>query len=567
MELRLLKLFFGLRNMKSNQYKLKLFKFSNLIILLGLISRIFWSFSVQYREDEGVLLWLALTKNLQEVIFSNVTSKGIPNPNLAIFFLKTLTPLDSLLLTSLFLSSFLGVVFYKTLKTSNSKFNLLLLISLSLNSYLIFTSSSIALHLLTSVFNVLFLKIVFEYTFNKNYSYALYFPVITIIPFSIYLGGVVNTVIYFLSFVFLLILNLKKFKLNFSNKNLLLLNSFILTLIIYLTWFRYFKFIDLDIFNIQNNGGSFLPYSRLRDYIFVGFQYTKQFPEFFLNIFTNKDTIYYPLHFDTKLDNINFLLSKYIFKFHKFFNLSSGILVISGCLLQITKFKSKVNKEFLNKSILTLLFIFLYIVGSPLLGGRSFLDFDYVSLSVFSSIYILFVYFWLLSVFIFNLDIIRKFFTVIVVLYFSLNILLTVKTNIDFVNNSSSYLTESDESSFHKELIVDFIARNIKTTETDVAVFYNLGGGSFNWTENFNTKYYNRDYYDAIFTFGREFDYLLKSKHNLNNLVNQISYKDISDSNFYISYIFESFPVDVYENFEHFYYGNYRVTINLNYVR
>jgi hypothetical protein len=90
MELRLLKLFFGLRNMKSKQYKLKLFKISNLIILLGFISRIFWSFSVQYREDEGVLLWLALTKNLQEVIFSNVTSKGIPNPNLAIFFLKTL---------------------------------------------------------------------------------------------------------------------------------------------------------------------------------------------------------------------------------------------------------------------------------------------------------------------------------------------------------------------------------------------------------------------------------------------------------------------------------------------
>jgi hypothetical protein len=273
MELKLLKLFFGLRNMKSKQYKLKLFKFSNLIILLGFISRIFWSFSVQYREDEGVLLWLALTKNLQEVIFSNVTSKGIPNPNLAIFFLKTLTPLDSLLLTSLFLSSFLGVVFYKTLKTSNSKFNLLLLISLSLNSYLIFTSSSIALHLLTSVFNVLFLKIVFEYTFNKNYPYALYFPVITIIPFSIYLGGLVNTVIYFLSFVFLLILNLKKFKLNFSNKNRLFFYSFILMLITYVTWFRYFKFIDLDLFNIQNknDGGSFLPYSRLRDYIFVGF--------------------------------------------------------------------------------------------------------------------------------------------------------------------------------------------------------------------------------------------------------------------------------------------------------
>ena len=89
--------------MNSNHIKLKLFKAANLVILLGFISRIFWSFSVQYREDEGVLLWLALTKNIPEVIFSNVTSKGIPNPNLAIFFLKTLTPLDSLQLISLFL--------------------------------------------------------------------------------------------------------------------------------------------------------------------------------------------------------------------------------------------------------------------------------------------------------------------------------------------------------------------------------------------------------------------------------------------------------------------------------
>lgn len=567
MESKLLKLFFGLGNMKSKQYKLKLVKFSNLIILLGFISRIFWSFSAQYREDEGLILWLALTKNFQEVIFSNVTSKGIPNPNLAIFFLKTLTPLDSLLLTSLVLSSLLGVVFYKTLKTSNSKFNLLLLISISLNSYLIFTSSSIALHLLTAVFNVLFLKIVFEYRFNKNYSYALYFPVITIIPFSIYLGGLVNTVIYFLSFVFLLILNLKKFKLNFSSKNLLFLNSFILISIIYVTWYRYFKFIDLETFNIQNknDGGSFLPYSRLRDYVFVGFQYTMEFPKFYLEVFTSKETIYYPLNLDSKLDNINLLLSGYIFKFHKYFNLLSGILVISGCLLRITKFKSKVNKEFLNKSILTILFIFLYTVGSPLLGGRSFLDFDYVNLSVFSSIYILFVYLWLLSFFIFKLDILRKIFTVIVALYFSLNILLTVKTNIDYVNNTSSYLTESDESSFHKEKIVDFIARNVNTTESDVTVFYDLGGGHYNWTENFNIRYYNRDYYDASFTFGREIDYLLKSKHNLNNLVDQSSYKDISDSNFYIGYTFDIFPVDVYENFKHFYFGNYRVTINLNY--
>jgi hypothetical protein len=552
--------------MNSNHIKLKLFKAANLVILLGFISRIFWSFSVQYREDEGVLLWLALTKNIPEVIFSNVTSKGIPNPNLAIFFLKTLTPLDSLQLISLFLSCTLGIIFYKALKTSNIQFNFVLLLSISLNSYLILTSSSIQLHLLTAVFNVLFLKIVFEYIFNKNYSYASYFPVITIIPFSIYLGGLINTVIYFLSFVALLILNLKKFKLNFSNKSLLFFNSLIFLLIIYVTWFRYFTFVDLDTFKIQNNndGGSFLPYSRVRDYIFVGYQYTKKFPEFFLNVFSDKDTIYYPLNFDSKLDYTNHFISSLTFKFHKFLNLISSLLVLLGCFLQLTKFKTKVNKEFLNKSVLTLLFIYLYTVGSPLLGGRSYFNLYSPSLSVFSSVYILFVYYWALSLFIFKLDILRKISMVFFLIYFSINILLTVKTNIDFVNNISTYLTESDESSFHKEKIVDFIAGNTKTKENDVAIFFDLGVGFYNGANDFNKNSYDRDYYNSIYTAGREIEFLLKSKHNLDNSVDQIS-NNVSNSHYYIGYVFESFPSDVYENFQHFYFGNYRVTINLNY--
>lgn len=554
--------------MNSNHNKLKLFKTTNLVILLGLILRIFWSFSVQYREDEGVLLWLALIKNVPDVIFSNVTSKGIPNPNLAIFFLKTLTPLDSLQLISLFLSCTLGIIFYKALKTSNIQFNFFLLISISLNSYLILTSSSIQLHLLTAVFNVLFLKIVFEYIFNKNYSYASYFPVITIIPFSIYLGGLMNTVIYFFSFVTLLILNLKKFQLNFSNKSLLFFNSFIFLLIIYVTWFRYFTFIDLDTFKIQNNydGGSFLPYSRVRDYIFVGFQYTKKFPEFFLNVFSDKDTIYYPLNFDSKLDNINHFITSFTFKFHKFFNLISSLLVLLGCILQLTKLKTKVNKEFLNKSVLTLLFIYLYTVGSPLLGGRSYFDLYSPSLAVFSSVYILFVYYWALSLFIFKLDILRKISIIFFLVYFFSNILLTVKTNIDFVNNTSTYLTESDESSFHKEKIVDFIADNTKPKENDVAIFFDLGVGFYSGANDFNKNSYDRNYYNFVYTAGREVEFLLKSKHNLDNSVDQIS-NNASNSHYYIGYVFESFPTDVYENFQHFYFGNYRVTINLNFSK
>lgn len=554
--------------MNSNHNKLKLFKTTNLVILLGLILRIFWSFSVPYREDEGVLLWLALIKNVPDVIFSNVTSKGIPNPNLAIFFLKTVTPLDSLQLISLFLSCTLAIIFYKALKTSNIQFNFFLLLSISLNSYLILTSSSIQLHLLTAVFNVLFLKIVFEYIFNKNYSYASYFPVITIIPFSIYLGGLMNTVIYFFSFVTLLILNLKKFQLNFSNKSLLFFNSFIFLLIIYVTWFRYFTFIDLDTFKIQNNydGGSFLPYSRVRDYIFVGFQYTKKFPEFFLNVFSDKDTIYYPLNFDSKLDNISHFITSFTFKFHKFFNLISSLLVLLGCILQLTKLKTKVNKEFLNKSVLTLLFIYLYTVGSPLLGGRSYFDLYSPSLAVFSSVYILFVYYWALSLFIFKLDILRKVSIIFFLVYFFSNILLTVKTNIDFVNNTSTYLTESDESSFHKEKIVDFIADNTKTKENDVAIFFDLGVGFYSGANDFNKNSYDRNYYNFIYTPGREVEFLLKSKHNLDNSVDQIS-NNASNSQYYIGYVFESFPSDVYENFQHFYFGNYRVTINLNFSR
>ena len=74
-------------------------------------------------------------------------------------------------------------------------------------------------------------------------------------------------------------------------------------------------------------------------------------------------------------------------------------------------------------------------------------------------------------------------------IFFSFNILLSIKTNIDFVNNTSTYLTESDESSFHKEKIVDFIADNTKIKQNEVTIFFDLEGGFFNWTKDFNKNF------------------------------------------------------------------------------
>ena len=143
-----------------------------------------------------------------------------------------------------------------------------------------------------------------------------------------------------------------------------------------------------------------------------------------------------------------------------------------------------------------------------------------------------------------------------------MNILTSFYLSNDYLNSQSSFLSEADESSVHKQEIVDFIAAK---TDKEVDIYYDLGGGIYDWIPDFNEKNYSSDYYKNSFSLGRDFDYLLKRKYNIDNVNEGVLNRSPENSQFFLSYSFEDLPTDVYLNFNHYQFGNYIVTVNLDY--
>ena len=532
-----------------------------LIISGGIFVRFLWSHLSQWKHEEAVILWISLTKSIFASPFSNVSSPGVPNPNLSILLSKILILFDSFVITSITLSTLQGFVIYYCLKSSDKKFNFTLVLFLCFSSYFIFVTSSIALHMIVLIFNALFLKLVFEYFIHKKYYLGPYFPIVTILPVSIYLGGFANTLIYFLIFLVILILNIKNFKMNFLNKFHLGMGLFLVCSILYITWYQYFTNIEFNSLKIQSSGTQLFPYSRIRDYLYLGFQNTKVFPSFLLNIFTEPSNIYWPFQYSDKFSSTTETAVGAFLKYHKFFNLVSVSLIITGVFLSFSKFKEMINTENLIKATFTFFVIYVYTVLTPLLGqGRSFLDFDIGSLMVYSSVYILYIFLWVSSFFIFKFNkLFYRSFVLLISSFALLNIFATINLQNEYNNSTSFEHSVADESIIHKEKIVDFLASYV---EDDISIYYGLIEFEKEWSDYFNEINYSNSYYEYIYSTGREFDYLLKRKYGIDNLQEGLLRRNPEDTQFFLSYSFDDLPKDIYKNFNHFQFGNYIVTVN-----
>jgi len=560
----------------SRKTTFRLFKFRNfninleksfiptLIFSFGLYFRYLWAHLSQWRHEEAVILWISLTKNILNSPFSNVSSPGIPNPNLSILFSKVLILFDSYIVTSIFLSSVQCVILFFCLKTSDNKFNIVLGLFLSFSSYLVFVTSSIALHMAVLTFNALFLKLFFEYFLYEKYYLGSYFPIVTILPVSLYLGGFANTLIYFLIFVGILLLNFKNFKMNFSSKFHFGVGLFLFASIFYITWYQYFTNIEFNSLKIQNSGTELFPYSRIRDYLYLGVQNSKIFPSFFLNIFSDQANIYWPFQYSDKFSPSTENTVGFLLKYHKIFNLFSVLAIFFGLFISNSKFKEKVNIEYLLKAIFTLFLIYVYTVLTPLLGqGRSFLDFDIGSLMVYSSTYILYIYLWSASFFIFRFNkLLYVCFSLLMSSFYVLNILTSISLQNEFKNSISSYHSVADEPTTYKEEVVDFLANYV---EDEISIYYGLIEFEYEWSRYFNEINYSSSYYNNIYSIGREFDYLFKRKYNIDNVNEGMLNRSPENSQFFLSYSFDDLPTDVYKNFSLHQFGNYIITVNLDF--
>jgi len=414
------------------------------------------------------------------------------------------------------------------------------------------------------IFNALFLKLVFEYFINKKYYLASYFPVATILPVSIYLGGFSNTIIYFIIFLSILTINIRNFKLNFSSKNHLGIGFTLVSCILFFTWYQYFANIDFESLKIQNSGTQLFPYSRIRDYIYLGLQNTKIFPNFFLEIFSKEQYIYWPFQYSDKFTLTTENLVGLFLPYHKIFNIFSVSSIFIGSVISFSKFKKYINSTNLLMAIFTLFLIYVYTVLTPLLGqGRSFLDFDIGSLMVYSSTYILYIYLWSTSFLIFKLNkIFYSSFVVFVCSFLIINIITTYKLKNEFENSISLEHSVADESAIHKEAVVDFLAGYV---DDKISIYYGLIEFEYEWSNYFNETYYSDSYYQYIYSTGREFDYLLKKKYGIDNLQEARLNRTQENTQFFLSYSFIELPENIYQNFEVIEFGNYKLIVNLDF--
>ncbi len=216
------------------------------------------------------------------------------------------------------------------------------------------------------------------------------------------------------------------------------------------------------------------------------------------------------------------------------------------------------------KAIFTFLLIYIYTVLTPLLGqGRSFLDFDIGSLMVYSSTYILYIYLWVLSFFIFRFN--KLFFNGFVLLissFFLLNIYATINLQNEFNNSTSFEHSVADESITHKEEIVDFLASYV---ESEISIYYGLLEFEYDWSNYFNEINYSSSYYGYIYSIGREFDYLLKRKYDIDNVNEGLLIRSPENTQFFLRFSYDDLPKNLYRNFNEFQFGNYIVTINLDF--
>ena len=546
--------------------KTEMTQFKYIKLFLFLITLIFykyaWSSLAIWREDEAVTLWLALVNNLLESPFGNVSSTGLPNPNFSVIISKLLTIFNSFVSISLFLSIFQMMLIYFALSSKNYEFNLLLISFLGFSMYMTYLTSSIWYQFMIISMNALFLKLIFDYIFEKKYYLATYFPVFVVLPASLYLGGLSNSIIFSLFFLFVIVFNWKNFYKNFSNVKHILFSIFLFISILRLTWYQYFTNLDFELLKIQS-GSQLFPYSRIRDYLYVGFQYIKETPHFFTDIFSSTESIYFLYSYSDKLTDKTLQLIDLTLLSHKALNGIFVIIFFGSVLLLFTSYKEKINKELVYKNLFVLTFVFSFTIITPLIGGRQFLQFDIMALSVFASAYVCFLFVWISIPFIFKeLKFINFFLKAFLYAAIFLNILTSFYLSNDYLNSQSSFLSEADESSVYKQEIVDFIAAK---TGKEVDIYYDLGGGIYDWIPDFNEKNYSSDYYKNSFSLGRDFDYLLKRKYNIDNVNEGVLNRSPENSQFFLSYSFEDLPTDVYRNFNHYQFGNYIVTANLDY--
>ncbi|MBF0300757.1 MAG: hypothetical protein HQK51_18730 [Oligoflexia bacterium] len=223
------------------------FLFFLALFLLALIDSAYWANVSQWREDQGMNIWLGFTQKISEISIGIPSSRKIPNPNGAVFVGAVLSIFPSLWWSSFILGIFnkIVILLFSYLAFNNKKFSLLFAILLL--SLINLRNASCELWnnwLLISV-NLLYFSVLIKYFKKRTFFYAMLIYLFILLPPSFYLGGVLNSICYFVCSTFVLYcfpVSEKKNAKNLSFNFIVLL--IVIFLFVYYVYYPYFSTIE-----------------------------------------------------------------------------------------------------------------------------------------------------------------------------------------------------------------------------------------------------------------------------------------------------------------------------------
>jgi len=524
-----------------------------LVTFLLAIYRFYWIELADWGADQATNLWLGYVKTIPELNIGLISSQFIPNPNGMIIIGKFLSIFGSSINISLFLTLFNLYVLYLFLSSyfieKNFDFYLFFLIG---GSSILISSTAIEFwnQWILLTINLLIMTFIFRYV-NNNKVKNLYILILLIpLPVFIYLGGLTNTLVFGIIFLYLIFKTYKQTNINFLP--LSLYTIFVAIVYWILTFQKFFNTISLNRLGSLNS-------LSIIDRVKYLLNNLLKLPDGLINTWSKKEKFVIFQTDSVILNGSTEQLLEIFFQFHKILPLLTITLFFYGFTTTLRKDEKSNNQTYNKKTNLLVFFISFSLVMSPIYGGPDFLIIQEKSNNL-NQYYLFFILIWYLLPFSFNnsekskniLLLNRSFFTI----FFVLNLIL----GIQIINNNKSFDTNiktSIEAPLRDKIgVVDFIANEWinDNNSKSPSIEYNIFVSEMNWFDG-HTDEFSRYYNPSPYTEGRVLDYELLIRYNLLNIYNQNI-----EPNFIVTNIFEPEPQLRDKILNHYKVGRLRVT-------
>lgn len=415
--------------------------------------------------------------------------------------------------------------FFFSLNTNKINYPKIFYLVFLCNTYLVFSTTELWSQFFSTSINLFVLGVIFNLLKHKKKINIFQLLNLTLLLSSFYLGGVLNSISFFLICSFLIYK--KKLKLYFHIDNRVISNFLFFLVLIFFIWIPFIKNININDFLIGSGTDNPL------------FNIANILETIFINNFKDPFLIHSDYEiFTTLLLRIRTLI--------RISNLLINILFMGVLLLTLFNnilSENKINISYRPK-IIFFIICFNYLL-TPFLGGPNFFANERIDMEL--SLYFLFLigsvmFIWEVFVQIKYGDQLTKLYIFSLSIFIILNIMYSFHLYKEYIDYNESLVSNSDVPLKYKLQVVDYLYQDALSSNllinNEIKVFYDLSGNNFGWINEFGRNY--PEYYDSPYTIGRIFDLLLLKEFNIKNSQENIQLRRVDDVDYVVTYRFNS---------------------------